>query len=69
LDEVTAAASGTGDDSLTAAEAKQDLAGGEDGTVGYKGEIIMDATRLYICVADNTINDANWLRSDALTTF
>jgi len=69
LAEVTAAASGTGNDPLVAAEAKKDFTGGQDGTVGYEGEIVMDASRIYLCTADNTINDANWIRSDALSTF
>ena len=69
LTEVTAVASGTGNDPLVAAEAKKDFTGGQDGTVGYEGEIVMDASRIYLCTADNTINDANWIRSDALSTF
>lgn len=69
LAEVTAAASGTGNDPLVAAEAKKDFVGGQDGTLGYEGEIVMDASRIYLCTADNTINDANWIRSDALLTF
>ena len=69
LAEVTAVASGTGNDSLVAAEASQDFVGGQDGTPGYEGEIVMDASRIYLCTADNTINDANWIRSDTLSTF
>ncbi len=69
LTEVTAVASGTGNDPLVDAEAKKDFTGGQDGTVGYEGEIVMDASRIYLCTADNTINDANWIRSDALSTF
>jgi hypothetical protein len=69
LTEVTAVVSGTGNDSLVAAEASQDFVGGQDGTEGYEGEIVMDASRIYLCTADNTINDANWIRSDALSTF
>jgi len=69
LTEVTAVASGTGGDSLVAAEASQDFVGGQDGTEGYEGEIVMDASRIYLCTADNTINDANWIRSDTLSTF
>jgi len=69
LTEVTAAASGTGNDSLVAAEATKDFVGGQDGTPGYEGEIVMDASRIYLCTADNTINDANWIRSDTLLTF
>ena len=69
LAEVTAAASGTGNDPLVAAEAKKDFTGGQDGTVGYEGEIVMDASRIYLCTADNTINDANWIMSGVLSTF
>ena len=69
LTEVTAVASGTGGDSLVAAEATRDFVGGQDGTPGYEGEIVMDASRIYLCTADNTINDANWIRSDTLSTF
>ncbi len=69
LTEVTAVASGTGGGSLIAAEASQDFVGGQDGTEGYEGEIVMDASRIYLCTADNTINDANWIRSDILSTF
>ncbi len=69
LTEVTAVASGTGGDSLVAAEASQDFVGGQDGTEGYEGEIVMDASRIYLCTADNTINDANWIRSEVLSTF
>jgi len=69
LTEVTAVASGTGGDSLVAAEATKDFVGGQDGTPGYEGEIVMDASRIYLCTADNTINDANWIRSDTLLTF
>ncbi len=69
LTEVTAVASGTGGASLVAAEASQNFVGGQDGTEGYEGEIVMDASRIYLCTADNTINDANWIRSDTLSTF
>lgn len=69
LTEVTAAVPGTGNDPLVAAEATQDFVGGQDGTPGYEGEIVMDASRIYLCTADNTINDANWIMSDALSTF
>lgn len=69
LTEVTAVASGTGNGPLGAAEVKKDFTGGQDGTVGYEGEIVMDASRIYLCTADNTINDANWIRSEALSTF
>jgi hypothetical protein len=38
------------------------LAGGINGTVGYFGEMYIDATYLYTCVADNTISGKNWRR-------
>lgn len=36
------------------------LSTGVDGTVGVKGELLFDATKLYVCVADNTVADNNW---------
>jgi len=69
LTEVTAVASGTGNDSLVAAEVKKDFTGGQDGTVGYEGETLIDTDRIYVCTADNTALDANWVRTDALSTF
>lgn len=33
-----------------------------DGTVGSNNEVCADATYLYVCIATNTINDANWRR-------
>ena len=38
------------------------LAGGVNGTVGIKGKKLFDTTYEYLCLADNTINDANWTR-------
>lgn len=38
------------------------LSGGVDGTVGAAGEFVKDATYLYMCIATNTIADANWRR-------
>lgn len=35
---------------------------GVDGTVGVAGESAYDASYLYMCVATNTIADANWRR-------
>lgn len=42
------------------------LSGGVDGTVGSKGDILFNANSIYICIADNTIADANW-KSAALS--
>lgn len=36
------------------------LSGGVDGTVGFAGQEVYDATNLYLCIATNTIADANW---------
>jgi len=38
------------------------LEGGVDGTLGSEGEIFFDTSYIYICSADNTINDNNWRR-------
>ena len=35
---------------------------GVDGTVGLKNQICRDDSYLYVCIADNTIADANWRR-------
>lgn len=35
---------------------------GVDGTIGVANEIASDATYLYVCLAANTIADANWRR-------
>ena len=42
------------------------LEGGMNGTVGTEGQIMIDANKIYVCTADNTITDANW-KSAALT--
>jgi hypothetical protein len=34
--------------------------GGVNGTAGLKDQIVADATYLYACTADNTVNGANW---------
>lgn len=38
------------------------LSGGVNGTVGYVGQPMVDASYVYFCVADNTIADKNWRR-------
>ncbi len=38
------------------------LAGGVNGTVGYFGETMIDATYLYTAIADNAISGRNWRR-------
>lgn len=42
---------------------KAALKSGVDGTVGSKWQQYIDDTYMYVAVADNTINDANWKRS------
>lgn len=37
------------------------LDGGVDGTVALAGAIWFDATHIYVCTADNTVADANWV--------
>jgi hypothetical protein len=39
------------------------LSGGQDGTEGTKGKVLFDGSYIYICTADNTINDANWKKA------
>ena len=40
---------------------KRTTAGGINGTVGIKGEAHFDETHIYVCKANNTIADANWV--------
>ena len=45
------------------------LTGGVNGTIGEEGEVRYNSTTLYICTADNTIADANWIRNAGFATF
>jgi hypothetical protein len=47
---------------LTWASSATVLAGGVNGTLGVAREICADTSWLYVCVAANTIADANWRR-------
>jgi hypothetical protein len=38
----------------------KETANGVDGTVGTKGTIVWDSSKIYIATDDNTISDANW---------
>jgi hypothetical protein len=38
------------------------LAGGINGTIGTVGKTLIDATYLYMCIADNTVSGKNWRR-------
>lgn len=40
------------------------LGGGVNGTVGTQWQTYVDASYLYVCIAENTISDANWRRID-----
>lgn len=42
------------------------LTGGMNGTVGFKGQVMVDADYIYVCTDTNTILDSNWKKS-ALT--
>jgi len=44
------------------AAAADSLSGGVDGTVGEQWELAVDASYLYVAVAENTIADNNWRR-------
>ncbi len=44
------------------------MTGGIDGTVGEIGVLLMDASYIYVALAENTIADANWVRA-AIATF
>ena len=39
-----------------------ELAGGVDGTAGALGQMMIDETYLYVCIADNSVDDKNWRR-------
>ena len=36
--------------------------GGINGTPGVQGAVCLDADRIYVCIDNNTISDANWRR-------
>lgn len=42
------------------AMAADNLENGADGTVGIKGQLVFDASYIYVCTAANTIADSNW---------
>ncbi|MFA5445098.1 MAG: hypothetical protein WC262_09045 [Bacteroidales bacterium] len=46
----------------TFAGAATKLAGGTDGTLGTKGDMMRDVTYLYVCIADNSVTGTNWRR-------
>jgi len=39
------------------------LDGGVDGTIGYAGQILVDETYFYMCIADNPVSGSNWRRT------
>lgn len=45
------------------AMAADNLENGADGTVGVKGQLVFDASYIYVCTAANTIADANWKKA------
>jgi hypothetical protein len=38
------------------------LTNGSDGTVGAQWQTYVDATYLYVCIAENTVTGTNWRR-------
>lgn len=44
------------------AAAATTLSGGTNGTIGVAGSLMVDASYIYICVANNTISGSNWRR-------
>lgn len=54
---------------LTFGEEVTTLSDGVDGTPGTKGEKVFTSTYEYTCIADNTINDANWRRVSLGTAY
>ena len=46
----------------TFAGAATKLSGGVDGTVGTINQVMVDATYMYRCIADNTLGGKNWRR-------
>lgn len=59
--DITSAANGTEWNDIDATlTITKETANGVDGTVGTKGQIVWDASKIYICTADNTISGANW---------
>ena len=57
---VSAVASGTGADPLTAAEGPTSFTGGIDGTVAVQGAVVYYSGYLYIATAANPVSGANW---------
>ena len=69
---LTADTKGTAGDSIATTETMAngafgqatlgDTTAGVDGTVGSNNDLKADGSYLYVCIADNTIADANWRR-------
>jgi drug/metabolite transporter (DMT)-like permease len=66
---VTAAASGTGADPITAAEGPHTFAGGLDGTVAEAYAYQQDANFFYVPIAQNTVAGKNWRRADLTVVY
>lgn len=75
---LTADAKGTAGNSIAIAEtmahgafagAAVALAGGSAGTVGAQWQTYVDSSYLYVCIAENTVNDANWRRISLGTVY
>ena len=53
---------GTGADPVVA-EGPLNLAGGVDGTVGYKGQLLFDVDFIYVSLDDSTVSVGNWKKA------
>jgi len=67
--DVTVKLKGVAGNELTVAETMGNgswgaVSGGVNGDVGSKGDLYFGSNYLYLAIADNTINDANWRRAD-----
>jgi len=73
---LTADVKGTAGNSIATTEAMANgafgaatLEGGSAGTVGTQWQTFVDSSYLYVCIAENTVNDANWRRISLGTVY
>ncbi len=58
--DVTAAADGDNNGKTVDIDLKRTTSLGKDGTEGAKGDVLWDASNIYVCTATNSISGANW---------
>jgi hypothetical protein len=62
--DITAAENGAANDGVDVEiELYSTTANGVNGSVGLKGQVFFDDGFVYVCTANNTINDANWKKA------